>query len=264
MELTEEDIVNGLWVGSELMLPELLTVSSFIRCGYTFRLWLYEPVNFILPKGLIIEDANKIIPRNEAYTRRNNDPRWGIGKGSFGSPFSDLFRFKLLYERGGWWVDMDVTCLKKLEWNKPYFFRNHLHLNVIGNVIKVPPKSDLMKLSYEETLMTCNQDTENWLLPNEILNKYITQLDLLAFVEKDKVNIDDWSEVKHLLYHDVKINDDFYFFHWMNENWRHFNISKKAFVKNSTYGKLLSKHSFQFDELTAIQKQIMKVKSWFK
>jgi hypothetical protein len=35
----------------------------------------------------------------------------GWGKGSYAG-FADLFRYHLLYQKGGWWVDTDIICLK--------------------------------------------------------------------------------------------------------------------------------------------------------
>ena len=56
--------------------------------------------------GVIIRDANKIINREEIFYFANpatNEPNI--------APFSDLFRFKLLHEIGGWWCDVDTICL---------------------------------------------------------------------------------------------------------------------------------------------------------
>jgi len=50
-------------------------------------------------------DGNQIIPEHEAFTYKN-----GPGSGSY-SAFSNLFRYKLLAQKGGWWIDMDMVCL---------------------------------------------------------------------------------------------------------------------------------------------------------
>ena len=36
--------------------------------------------------------------------------------------FSDLFRYKLLYELGGYWVDMDMICLRPFRFREKYIF----------------------------------------------------------------------------------------------------------------------------------------------
>ena len=44
------------------------------------------------------------------------------GEGAGGvAGFSDLFRFQLLHEYGGWWVDTDVICLSKRDRPSPKF-----------------------------------------------------------------------------------------------------------------------------------------------
>jgi hypothetical protein len=51
-------------------------------------------------------DAAEIIPESELFYFNNpqtSDPDLG--------PFSDLFRFKLLWMRGGWYFDVDTICL---------------------------------------------------------------------------------------------------------------------------------------------------------
>lgn len=132
-------IVNGLWIGDKLSPLELLTLHSFIEHGHTFHLWIYEDLDSILPKGVVVKDANEIIPYAAVFRKKNADPHIGIGKGSFGAPFSDFFRYKLLYEIGGWWVDMDVLCLQELPRNTEYYFRAHPLIPMIGNVMKCLP-----------------------------------------------------------------------------------------------------------------------------
>jgi hypothetical protein len=50
-------------------------------------------------------DAATIVPRSQVFTHTS-----GPGEGSLAG-FSDLFRYKLLHEHGGWWTDLDVFCL---------------------------------------------------------------------------------------------------------------------------------------------------------
>lgn len=243
MALSEDNkIVHGLWVGNKLSGLELLTLHSFTACGHEFHLWTYEPIQNELPEHVTIRDANEIIHHSLIFRRNHDDPDYKIGKGSIGSPFSDLFRYKLLYEHGGWWVDMDVTCLKALNVEEPYFFRGHPLLPAIGNVIKVPAKSELMKRTYEETLSTCNADTLEWLLPNRILNKNIRELNLSGFISTD-LSVDDWWEkIEIYLWTDKKIPDSWFFIHWMNEEWRVRKKDKNSVYNDTTIGELYKKY----------------------
>jgi hypothetical protein len=79
-------------------------LASFAAMGHAFELYVYEPV--IVPNGITLRDANEIIPFREVFYFQNPV----TGRPDLG-PFSDLFRFKLLSERGGWWSDVDAICL---------------------------------------------------------------------------------------------------------------------------------------------------------
>lgn len=241
--LTPENmVVHGLWIGTRLSCIELLTIQSFIFHGHDFHLWVYEKIEN-LPEKVTTRDANLIIPREDIIIRKFNDPVTGVGKGSVGAPFSDLFRYKLLYEHGGWWVDMDVTCLKPLQFEEPYFFRDHLLLDVIGNVMKCPIGSELMLETFNEAKAVCDENTLDWLLPNKILNKQIRELDLMKFRKNDVSNRDEWPETKEYIRKLKKIPSHWHFIHWSNEEWRMNGLEKEHLrFKNTTLGFLLDKY----------------------
>jgi hypothetical protein len=190
-----------------------------------------------------LQDANTIIPINEVYRKKNNDPLYNIGKGSFGSPFSDIFRYKLLNKYGGWWSDMDITCLKPLQIDTPYFFRPHPILPVIGNLIKVPAKSELMLSTFNECLNSCNENTLDWLLPNKILNKHIDALQLKKYIQNNISELDWWQKVEPFINKNIQIPKSWYVIHWMNEEWRVKNINKHEFYENTTICNLMDLYS---------------------
>lgn len=261
MVLSDENkIVHGLWVGNKLSALELLTLHSFTAHGHEFHLWVYEPLLNELPENVILRDANEIIPAAGIFRRNYDDPVYKVGKGSVGAPFSDLFRYKLLYEHGGWWVDMDVTCLKALEIDSPYFFRAHPILPAIGNIIKVPAKSELMKYAYEETKAECNADTLEWLLPNRILNKNIRELNLSGFISAS-LSIDDWWEkIEIYLWTDKKIPDSWFFIHWMNEEWRVRKMDKNKIYKDTAIGNIFQQYNLPTCKYPFFLKWFAKIK----
>lgn len=249
----DNKVVHGLWIGNRLSVIELLTIKSFLNNGHDFHLWTYEKIQN-LPDGVTVRDASLIIPKSEIIVRKFNDPVTGVGKGSVGAPFSDLFRYKLLYEYGGWWVDMDVTCLKPLQFEEPYFFRDHLLLDVIGNVMKCPEGSELMLRSWQETRSTCDENTLDWLLPNKILNKHIRELDLLKFRKKEISNRDKWPETKRYIRSLRKIPESWYVMHWSNEEWRMNGLDKEYLrLKNTTLGFLMEKFGVKTDKANFIK-----------
>lgn len=100
-------IFKSFWHGPPLGPIRRACLETFIEKGHTFLLYTYDsPAD--LPSGVLLEDASQIIPSSEIFYYRNP---WS-GEASDLGPFSDLFRFKLLRQEGGWWTDVDTLCLK--------------------------------------------------------------------------------------------------------------------------------------------------------
>ena len=151
---------------------ERLCISSFAEHGHKFHLWVYEPIKNI-PKYVEVKDASTIISEPWQY-------KCGPHTGSYGG-FSDLFRYKLLYDHGGWWVDMDIQCLHPFEFETPYVFRRH-SIGIVGNIMCVLPKSDLMKRCLLESLDKVTPENTDWELPIRILNSHAADLGLLNYI----------------------------------------------------------------------------------
>src|SRR5215471_10867912 len=211
-------IVHGLWIGSELSRLEQLTLRSFARFGHEFHLWVYDDIETRLPVNVALRDANKILPRERIFRTARQDAETGVGKGAL-PPFSDLFRYKLLYEHGGIWADMDVTCLRPLDFEEEYVFRPH-RLGMVGNLMKCPKGSELMRSAFEEVDAIADEDIA-WLTPNRILNRHVERLGLSRFIRRDISNEDLWLDaIRPLVEAYVRIPDNWYVIHWVNEFWR--------------------------------------------
>lgn len=91
---------NSFWAG-ELPPYARLAMNSYVKQGHRFLLWTYEDIEGV-PSGVILKDANEILPQQAVYSTKG----WRTVLS-----FSDWFRYKLLYERGGWWVDTDAVLL---------------------------------------------------------------------------------------------------------------------------------------------------------
>jgi hypothetical protein len=105
------EVIQSFWRGRPLSKLEILSLKSFLQNGHEFVLWSYDHVANI-PAGVTRADAREILPESAFFLNTSDD----FGKGS-PSPFSDLFRMALLALRGGWWVDLDVVCLRP--WDIP-------------------------------------------------------------------------------------------------------------------------------------------------
>jgi hypothetical protein len=116
-------------------------MKSFIDNGHKYDLYSYDTP--VVPQGIRVLDANEILPQSEVFYYRHAD-----GRGSVAG-FANLFRYRLLLLRGGWWVDTDVVCLSsQVPQGEIYLEREEEE--IIGNaVLKFPRGHALVKALYE-------------------------------------------------------------------------------------------------------------------
>jgi hypothetical protein len=211
---SDNRIVHGLWIGENLSNLELLTIKSFIANGHEFHLWLYEPLSGPLPAGTVVEDASLILGKDKIFRYKNYD-QFNHGKSSLAG-FSDIFRYKLLYEKGGWWCDMDVTCLRPLDFHEPYVFRDHGQLPAIGNVMKCPPRSSIMAEAYERARKEVDENNTDWFKPVRAWTDLIEPMGLSKYVKTGISNADSWCDIQPLLESRFKFPKSLYIRAWTN------------------------------------------------
>jgi len=243
--MIDNTIINGLWVGNQLSPLELLTLQSFVDHGHQFYLWVYENIQNKIPTNVILKDANEIVPHRDVFTLKYGDEEQGFGKGSL-ALFADWFRYNLLFEKGGWWVDMDVTCLKPLDIKSDYYFRAHPILPMIGNVMKCPKQAPFLQQTIHHLNPEKIENTIDWLLPNKVLNEQVKAFQLEGNIKQQHSNLDNWQEVEAFVFSKQSVNPDWKFIHWMNEEWRAQNINKTSFYKNTSISQLMKKHGVDF------------------
>jgi glycosyltransferase involved in cell wall biosynthesis len=221
-------VIHGMWIGRHLQRLELLTISSFLRHGHEFNLWAYDDIVTPLPAGCVLRDARKILPRSMLFRKRDTDPETGIGAGSLSGVSSDLFRYRLLHDQGGIWVDMDITCLRPFTFTEPYIFRAH-RLGAVGSIMKAPRGCPVMARAFEATAAIAGEDTP-WLEPLRILSRLIAAEGLQIYVRDDIANPDQWSEYIRPLTETFRQPPEAWFaIHWMNEFFRTLNLSEGRF-----------------------------------
>lgn len=140
------DPVQSLWIG-RLSTIERLSICSFLAHGHPVHLYVYD-LALDVPEGTTLLDAREILPQPDIDMsgRYPHGPRH----------FSNLFRYTLLLRKGGWWVDLDMVCLKPWSFPEPYVFAfeiasvEHM-LGGLGNriiaceVMKLPAGDELMR-----------------------------------------------------------------------------------------------------------------------
>jgi hypothetical protein len=237
--MTDNIVINSLWIGSHLSILELLTIKSFLQKDHEFHLWAYDNIDN-LPEGIIIRDANGIIEREKIFKYKYNSIQ-GIGKGSYAG-FSDIFRFKLLSIVGGWWIDMDVTCLRYFDIDAPYLFPRSLDMNLATNVIKCPGNSKLMESCYNRAIKEITENNTDYTVPVRILNEEVKKLGLTKFIVKNFVTFDSYVILSTNLHFDLPINKNIYAIHWCNVIWSTYHLDKEKFNPKSLFGSLILKY----------------------
>jgi hypothetical protein len=125
--------IQSLWIGNSLSIVEILCLTSFVKNGYDFDLYHYDPI-VNLPSGVKLKDANEILPKDQIFQAHNG---YAI--------FSDYFRIVLLNYKGGMWVDMDVMCLKRFDFEDDIVIGFQAKGEICNAVMQFPPLSALGK-----------------------------------------------------------------------------------------------------------------------
>ncbi len=246
-------IIQSLWIGGALSVMERLCISSFLKNGHEFHLYTYEDV-FNIPEGTTIRDSREILGEDKIFTYKNN--------GSYAG-FSDLFRYKLLLDKGNYWVDMDVVCLRPFDIGWEYIFSGakrwkltdpfHRELSIQSCVIKAPPGSEIMKYCFEVSSGKNPSDLIWGEIGPTLLDSAVHEFGLLDYISQNGAftttdwphwnrlisnspMVSYWERLKIALHHPYSI-------HFYNEMWRQGKADKNGtFYKNSVYEKLKKKY----------------------
>ena len=92
---------------------EILSMKSFLHNNHNYHLYTYGDIGNI-PEGVLVKDANKILPEKDIFRYQNGSV----------SAFSNVFRYKMLFEKGGYWVDTDLVCLKPFDFKEDFSISN--------------------------------------------------------------------------------------------------------------------------------------------
>jgi Glycosyltransferase sugar-binding region containing DXD motif/Alpha 1,4-glycosyltransferase conserved region len=205
-------IIQGLW-WPKLTTMEQLSVSSYLRNGHTYHLYAYGEVAG-LPDGAVLKDASEILPESE------------VKRFSRIAQFADYFRYKLLYERGGWWTDMDVVCLKPLDFEAEHVFSSEYDKDTTSSlnnvVIKAPVGSPIMAWALEEC-RSVNPATIGYVaLGPSLMNRAIAKFGFEKYVAPPTVfcPIPWWEWRRYIKEPAPALPPDTYAIHFWHEMWR--------------------------------------------
>jgi hypothetical protein len=116
-------------------------LRSFVDRGHRVELFTYDFSGVDVPDWIVRRDAAEIWPADNVLSYKKD-----LGAGSF-ALHSNLFRYALLYEYGGWWTDLDVILLSDSLPESEFFFTMERTdaKRATFSVLKFPPSHPAMK-----------------------------------------------------------------------------------------------------------------------
>lgn len=221
-------VIQSLWIGNTLSIVEQLCIKSYLKNGHEFHLYTYNQVKGV-PDGTTLLNANDILPQSEIFY----DSRKTIAS------FSDWFRYKLLYIKGGWWTDLDNICLKPYDFKNDYCFSSQgidsQNFEVNIGVIKSEPKSDFLN--------DCLRHIENDNHKNVKWGQYgpyffkniLSNFEHERFLQRPNTFCPIFYPSFRIIFEeDIKLPTETYSVHLWNEMWRINNIDKNHKFKSNT------------------------------
>jgi hypothetical protein len=131
---------QSFWHGGPLSPYEQFCLKSFIDWGHAVDLYTYD-MKLRVPPDVRVCDARDLVAQDEVFVYQAE----GFGKGS-PSAFSNYFRYKLLAEKGGWWIDTDVVCLSdRIPMGDEFFARQDAEFVAPGTMYFVPGHPVMLK-----------------------------------------------------------------------------------------------------------------------
>lgn len=225
-------IIQSLWVGDKLSNLEKLCLQSYVYHGHSFHLYTYDILEN-LPSGVTLRDANEVLPESSIFKYKDRNTFSG---------FSNLFRYKLLLDKGGYWSDMDMVCLQPLDFASDYVFATEGDHEITNCLIRAPSQSELMRECYSGARQF-DSDTITWGKAGPIFFKNIVAAQGLSNFASDPsafcaIHYSDFQvftqpRSAELLETNLK---NVYGLHLWNEMWRIKNLDKnRIFTPTSLY-----------------------------
>ena len=192
--------IQFLWVGGTLSLMEQLSLTSFVKHAHPVHLYTYEGVTNV-PAGVQLMDGREILGAERIFKYKR--------EGSYAG-FSNIFRYKLLLDRGDFWSDIDVVCMRPWDFADEYVFSGAVQRRFFGLgaerlfiqscVIKCPPGSAVMQYCYDTSSAKNPQDLVWGEIGPNLLDEAVHRFNHVPHVQKNGAfTIVDWRRAGQLV-----------------------------------------------------------------
>ena len=233
------EVIQGLWIGSELSVMEQLSLASFLQNDHEYHLYVYDEVKNV-PAGTVIKDASEILPASRIFQYKHQASYAG---------FANFFRYKLLLERGGWWIDTDVICLKSFDFAEEYVFSSEIDKGrevISSGILKAPAGSEVMAYAWNVCEGKDPQQLKWGETGPRLMSEAVKRFSLENYVKPHQA----FSPLGFMEWHRVLepdadgLVDDSYAIHLWNEMWRVNGQDKNAsYDRNCLYERLKTRYT---------------------
>ena len=222
---------------------ERLSIRSFLANGHEYHLYVYGEVAGI-PPGTVVKDGNELLPASEIF-RCKEYLTFAL--------FSDFFRYKLLLEKGGWWCDLDVVCLKFFDFSEDHVFATQYDLlgsdtaeritEVATNgIIKAPRRSEVLNYAWSVCSSKDRQALRWGDTGPELMQECVRKFSLANNVRRAST----FCPIPPVRFFDallpnrwLRFDEETYAVHLWHEMWRRNGIDvNEAYVSNCCYERL--------------------------
>lgn len=129
-------VLNSMWVEGRLSYLEKVCLASAVAVGHKVVLYTYKSVEGV-PAGVEVRDAREIMPE-ELLIKHKKSNSWSLG--------SNIFRYRLMQEERGIWIDTDVYFIKPLTVKYgEYLFGWQKEALINGAVLYMAKDSELVR-----------------------------------------------------------------------------------------------------------------------
>lgn len=127
-------VINSLWIGERLGAVHAACLRSFVKHGHDVVLHSYgRPID--TPEGVRMFDARRLMNESEIVRHKNS--------GSLALA-SDIYRYRILNNDMGMYVDCDVYCVRPFDF-QDYLFGYEYIDKFNCAVLNLPAKSPVLK-----------------------------------------------------------------------------------------------------------------------
>jgi mannosyltransferase OCH1-like enzyme len=184
---TDPQTVRTLWHGPSIGAYQLMCLRSFVDRGHRVEVFSYDAA-LELPRWLTRRNASEILDPNRVIRYLTEQERFAV--------HANLFRYALLHQLGGWWIDPDVVLLGDELPTDALFISGPNEFNVVSTSAMKFPAGDPILADALRRIAPLEQPVSDWdQLSAPVLTQALSSRESASLARPDMVNPISWFDV---------------------------------------------------------------------